>query len=545
MTNKESRDRVVRKRVTCSFYLLLAGEMVWIFSLPMFPTQDGPMHLYYARIISSLLSGTSVYSGYFYIQHILPPYSLHYYFLAMAIHVLPPRIAEKLLVCSASALLAMGFRSFTKTAGDETGVTSLAVMPLLFHQALLMGFYNYSLALGIAFWVLTFWVRASRRRKLSDWLSFLVLTYLVMLSHPVPLALVLALTAIDLASRLLQDWIRSRSFRTVLRVGLRRYSVDVLFLALASLSAIYVVTFIEPARSKGSLGPAHTIPEAFMRIVKTECAVGIFAGPGIATVIYRIGLCALVAVALWVASRGLLARIRKADWKVTDLLLLSGVLMIGFYPWIPPTISGADYFADRLMIAAWLICAASAAAAQVTPWMQRIAIGLSVSFTVFVLCMAQIRIAPVAHNLAEMEQFSRGSVGETGLLLCTGRSAPGLAFEPYWWSGVSYFRRFNAILLNSPWLDSHYMMVGGRPPLMTTEYPKRLLDDPLLVTNKLATSTALEQEYAGLSNLILVMRDSSSTRGQNDEIGIRLTELSGRKWSADSGSWFTVYRAEK
>jgi len=71
----------------------------------------------------------------------------------------------------------------------------------------------------------------------------------------------------------------------------------------------------------------------------------------------------------------------------------------------------------------------------------------------FVLCMAQIRIAPVAHNVGEIEQFSRGSVGDTGLLLCTGRSrsATGLAFEPYWWFGVSYFRRFNVILLNSPW----------------------------------------------------------------------------------------------
>jgi hypothetical protein len=541
---EELRNQVVRKIAAWTFYLLLAAEMVWVFSLPVFPTQDGSMHLYYARIISSLLSGASVYSTYFYIQHILPPYSLHYYFLAIAIHVLPPQIAEKLLVCSASVLLAAGFRFFTKAAGDRTGVTSLAVLPLLFHQPLLMGFYNYSLALGIGFWAMAFWVRASNGRKLRDWLSFLVLTYGVMASHPVPLALLLVFTAIDLASRLLRDWVRNRNSRAVTSVAWR-YRADVLFFALASLSAIYVGTFIERTQSTGSLIPSRTIAEALMRIIKTECAVGIFAGPGIATVVYRVGLCALVAVALWAASRGFLARIRKAEWEVTDLLLVSGVLMIVLYPWIPTTVSGGDYFADRLMIAAWLVCAASAAGAHMTPWIQRIAIGLSASFTVFVLCMAQVRIAPVAHNLAEMERISGGTGGDLGLLLCSGRSAPGLAFEPYWWSGASYFSRFDAILLNSPWLDSHYMMVAGKPPLMTKDYPKRLLDDPLLVTNRLATSTALKREYAGLSNLILVMRDPSSTRSPSDEIGTQLTELTGRKWSAESGSWFTVYRSDR
>jgi hypothetical protein len=151
--------------------------MAWVFSLPVFPSQDGSMHLYTAQIIANLLASEPRFSHYFYIQHTLPPYSLHYYLLAAATQLVAPRLAEKLLVCGTSVILATGFRSFTRTTGDADGVVSLSVLPLLFHQPLLMGFYNFSLSLGITFWALAFWCEASRERRPRDWFIFLVLTW--------------------------------------------------------------------------------------------------------------------------------------------------------------------------------------------------------------------------------------------------------------------------------------------------------------------------------------------------------------------------------
>ncbi len=543
MITQDQRENAVGRAVAVSFYALLAAEMAWVFSLPVFPSQDGSMHLYFTRIISSLLSGASIYSKYFYIQHILPPYSLHYYFLAAAIKVLSPRDAEKVLVCGASTLLALGFRFFTKTAGDRTGVVSLAVLPLLFHQPLFMGFYNYSLAIGIGIWASAFWLRASRNRHLRDWLIFLALTYIALLSHPVPLALILTFAGVDLASRLFRDCFRSHGVPKAEGVVWRPYRADLLFLSLAALSSLYVGAFIMGTQGGGRLIPSRTIREAIFQIVKVECAVGVFTGPGIATVLYRVGLCALAAVGLLLGGRGFATRIRRKEWRPTDLLLVAGVLMIVSYPWIPSSINGADYFADRLMVVAWLACAASAAGANMTPWSERAAIALPILFVVFILCLAQVRIAPAARDLAELESISHKTKDGVGLFLCSSRSANGLAFAPSWWSGASYFRNSDAILLSAPWLESHYMMLAGKSPLMTKDYQTRLLDDPLLLSNQLGASPAKEREYVRLSNLILVTRDPSLRQSGSGDIGAKLTALSGRNWSKESGSWFTLYRA--
>ena len=543
MSTDDQRENAVKRAVAISFYALLTAEMAWVFLLPVFPSQDGSMHLYFTEIISSLLSGTSLYSKYFYIQHILPPYSLHYYFLAAAMKALSPRVAEKVLVCGTSILLALGFRFFTKTAGDTTGVISLAVLPLLFHQPLFMGFYNYSLALGIGFWASAFWLRASRNRHLRDWLSFLVLTYIALLSHPVPLALTLTFAGVDLALRVFRDCLQSNGAPKTEGVVWGPYRADLLFLSLAALSSLYVTSFMTGTQVGGSLLPTRTIREVIVQIVKAECAVGVFTGPGIATVLYRVGLCALAAVGVLLGSRGFATRIRRKEWRPADLLLVAGVLMILLYPWIPSSINGADYFADRLMVVAWLACAASAAGATMTPWSERVAIALPVSFVVFILCLAQFRIAPAARHLAELESISHKTKDGIGLFLCSGRSANGLAFAPYWWSGASYFRDSDAILLSTPWLESHYMMLAGKPPLMTKAYPTRLLDDPLLLSDQLDASPAKEREYLRLSNLILVTRDPSLRQNAPSDIGAKLTALSGRNWSKESGSWFTLYRA--
>jgi hypothetical protein len=180
-----------------------------------------------------------------------------------------------------------------------------------------------------------------------------------------------------------------------------------------------------------------------------------------------------------------------------------------------------------------------------TPWSERIAIALPVSLALFILCMAQVRIAPAARDLAELERLSSKTNDGVGLLLSSSRSAKGLAFVPYWWAGVSYFRDADAVLLSAPWLESHYMMLAGRPPLMTKFYPTRLLDDPLLLSKQLTASPGMEWQYVKLSNLILVTRDPSHSQPDHDDIGAQLTALSGRNWSIESGSWFTLYRALK
>src|ERR1700744_3345714 len=58
--------------------VLLSGLVlvfcVWALSLPLFPTQDGPMHKYYVHVLASLLSGGQSNSAYV-IRHPFPHYA--------------------------------------------------------------------------------------------------------------------------------------------------------------------------------------------------------------------------------------------------------------------------------------------------------------------------------------------------------------------------------------------------------------------------------------------------------------------------------------
>src|ERR1700730_4855855 len=64
-----------------AFWSLLAACLLFLITLDSFPSQDGPVHSYYADVLQDLLKGGHAYGRYFQISHILPPYALTYYLL--------------------------------------------------------------------------------------------------------------------------------------------------------------------------------------------------------------------------------------------------------------------------------------------------------------------------------------------------------------------------------------------------------------------------------------------------------------------------------
>src|SRR5271165_6337573 len=61
--------------------VLLGCTAAVVLAVPVFPTQDGPIHLYYTDILRSLLTHTGSYPQYFAIKSVLTPYALEYYVL--------------------------------------------------------------------------------------------------------------------------------------------------------------------------------------------------------------------------------------------------------------------------------------------------------------------------------------------------------------------------------------------------------------------------------------------------------------------------------
>ncbi|MHB1958730.1 MAG: hypothetical protein ACYCO5_06835 [Acidobacteriaceae bacterium] len=241
----DNDKKAVQSTLLLPFVGLVAMYCGWVLSLPLFPAQDSPMHLYIASVLSSLLSGSDHFSTYFYVRHLVTPYSLHYYFLIFFGRIFSFPIADKLLVCAIILCSAFGFRYLARTVGPSGDVMSLFAIPLFLSWALGMGFYNYCLSLGLAFWALGFWGRASSTRQHKFWLGFVLTIALMTLTHPLLVIVVIAFAGFHLLWRICQASLETRQHPTGDRRRLNSFRYDLLYLLSALSSLAYIAHYTD------------------------------------------------------------------------------------------------------------------------------------------------------------------------------------------------------------------------------------------------------------------------------------------------------------
>src|SRR6202044_90617 len=117
---------------------------------------------------------------------------------------------------------------------------SHCMVPLVLHWSLVMGFLNYSLAVGLFFLSAGLWCRAADQVRL--WLFFALVSFLLALTHPIPLLLLIVFCLLDLLIRLIQS-----SF------SLKDYRWMFFGLAIACLSFLYPLASVDRSRSVANL----------------------------------------------------------------------------------------------------------------------------------------------------------------------------------------------------------------------------------------------------------------------------------------------------
>ena len=81
--------------------LIVVVYIAWLLSLPAWPSQDGPVHLYYTHVLGALLSHQPTpYTHFYTIKHLLPPYALYYYALLVLSKAVSLLMADRLIVCA-------------------------------------------------------------------------------------------------------------------------------------------------------------------------------------------------------------------------------------------------------------------------------------------------------------------------------------------------------------------------------------------------------------------------------------------------------------
>ena len=325
---------------------LLLVFAVWILSLPLFPTQDGPMHRYYVHVLDSLLHGQATYNVY-QIRHPMPPYLTHYGTLLALFRVLPYDWAEKVFTCITLFCFAFGVWLSAKEIGPAGRWAALFSTPLLLGFPLMMGFFNFTLGLGLLLLCIAFWQRIPRnggRALLFFALFLVVLTF----THPIPLLLLIVLCGCDL---LLSFLLRMPGLNGASWALGRRLQLFGLLLSI--LAAAFPMLAVDASKTSSTLHLFGFHPE-FLRtsLLLTGLSPYNTRSHALSINLYRITLYLIFAIAMVVGARACVRAVYSRRPSFGTTLFLATVVLALALPFLPNTVNGSDYFATRLVFSA-------------------------------------------------------------------------------------------------------------------------------------------------------------------------------------------------
>ena len=437
---------------------LLACTCVVVLGVPVFPSQDGPVHLYYVDILRSLLAHSGPYAQHFQIKSYFTPYALEYYSLLALETAFSAELSERLLICCYVFAFGLGFRYLVTGVAGRRNPWTLAGVPFCVNALVYKGFLNYSLGVALALFLCGLWIRCREHLDPRRVWALLGGFFLLLLTHPVPAAVFLLFAGLHWLADLIVAAGGSKPWRSSIRARLPWMA---LLAAMAVASALWVGRFTQPAHQAPRAAGA-VFQYGWLRTVAGRLAL--WPVVPFTSLSYRIGPLILVAVALLALLWSLWKHGGRASAGVWALTA-AGAICFALVCMAPESVNGSHYFPDRFAIY-WPLFLFAAAAASDPPRRWSVAAGaLAACVTCVVLPIQYARASGIVAELRPVVEAPAVPAGTSGLII----SGPAphdtdLAFEPFLWSGAHFFRRSGAILANTPWLDLPILMLRPAHP---------------------------------------------------------------------------------
>lgn len=131
------------ERIVFASFLIFNLINVW--SVEFFISQDGPAHLYNAGLLNLYHSSDFLKTYYSENVFFLPNYFSHFV-LSKLCFFLDPLISEKILLSVIVIFLPVSFRAATRVLSNNKNSFTFLIFPLVFSKLLYMGFFNFTLA---------------------------------------------------------------------------------------------------------------------------------------------------------------------------------------------------------------------------------------------------------------------------------------------------------------------------------------------------------------------------------------------------------------
>lgn len=525
---------------------LVITYIVWILSLPSWPSQDGPIHLYYVHVIRELLwNPQAIYSRYYTIKHLLPPYALYYYLLLALSKFCSLLLADRIVLCVYFALFVFGFRYIAVKIGPSADLSTLLAVVLALNWSTGMGFLNHCLSLALVFWAIGVWLRFTER-SLGARIIFLLLVMAITVTHPVPLLILLVFCAVDCLQRLV---LRRTGSEDARRSWLR---ADLVLLGLSMLSLLYVRHFATASSiaQPSSIGGSYAGRVArHVRDTILLHHLALIFGHSPVILLYLGGLLALVVIAYTLAILQFRSNRTLRQWRASDTWLVYSVVLLVVIPLLPSDLNDAFYFTERLTILIWLapLLAASGWAPHdrhdraEERWARPVRVGLlifAVAANLALLVEANGILRPLATEIAVATHAPVTNRGELGLLL-EDSSAPlsvlkGPSWNPFYWAGAHVFRHDDAVLDNSPWLDAAIIPLGAQPALPIAATSAGNEASPHTLSVELEHSPAARARAFASVNFVLITQPGLAASSGVDPLLAHTP--GGNAWSCRAGA---------
>ena len=137
------------------FLLLVYILPIWVFKY--FPSQDGPCHIYNSFILKHHSDPDYRFNEFYEVRKSPVPNWTSHASMMLLMYIVPPLIAEKLLLTGYIVLMAVSMLYLVNAV--EGGRTPLAFIgfPFIYNYLFLMGFYNYSLSVALFMLSVGYW----------------------------------------------------------------------------------------------------------------------------------------------------------------------------------------------------------------------------------------------------------------------------------------------------------------------------------------------------------------------------------------------------
>ena len=169
------------------FYFLILLHITYVFSLPIFLTQDGPSHLYNSKILLDYFKNENIqnFNQYFELNINIFPNYLQSIILCLLLLFFNPLFAEKILIALLVISMPMAFR-YVMHKHNPSGIF-LCYPIFIFANSyfLFYGFYNFQLSITI---FLLFIGKVIDYRENLDSKNFIILFFIITIlffTHPV------------------------------------------------------------------------------------------------------------------------------------------------------------------------------------------------------------------------------------------------------------------------------------------------------------------------------------------------------------------------